>query len=844
MADRTKENILRRMAESLISQKKESLPPKKASGDMEKLIHELMVHQVELEMQNDELRKAQEEIEASRSRYVDIYDFAPVGYFALDEKSVILEANLTGAKLLGTERKRLLKVPFSRFIISEDQDLFREFQRTVFRIPGKHSCELGLKRTARDPLWVGLEGVAVEGPDGKLTEVRLILSDIAERKKAEKEVFRLNAELEAKVTERTAQLEAANKALKDQIARQEQAEEETRRSEREFRGIFELSSVGMAERDAATGQRLHVNQRLCEMTGYSAEELLNGEQVKLTHPDDWQRDQEVRAPVLKGESDTWIIEKRYVRKNGGVIWVLVNGNLIRDSSGRPLRTVAVIQDITERKHVEQTLRESQNLLRAVMETTSDPVYVKDRQSRILMCNPALEKVAGRPAAQIIGRTDSEYYDDLAIGQTLRENDLRVMESGRSQTTEEIAKTPDGLRTFISNKAPYRSHSGEIIGIVGISHDITERKRAEEGLRKSEAKYRHLFQNIQELVMVGEVQRDDSGHIVGRRLRDANPAVLRAMGVSSVDEIRGKTPSEVAGKNWSEWQLPLVQKAMDTGQVQVQEVYRPESGQHYITSAVRLDADTYLGTAWDITECKRAEEVLRRAKDELEVRVQERTEELLKSQQRLQQLAFQLLMAQEKERKRVAIELHDGLLSELAATKYLLEGKLMLLERGKLLDLGEFKRVGDTLAIAMKEARRIMNNLHPSVLDELGLIAALKWSCGEYQKSYPHIKVETKIQIAEQDISESIRVVIYRVLQEALNNFARHGEGDLVELSLLSSDGVFAFQIRDNGQGFDLETVQKGLGLESMKERVELSGGRFQIESTIGQGTTIRAVWSS
>jgi signal transduction histidine kinase len=234
--------------------------------------------------------------------------------------------------------------------------------------------------------------------------------------------------------------------------------------------------------------------------------------------------------------------------------------------------------------------------------------------------------------------------------------------------------------------------------------------------------------------------------------------------------------------------------------------------------------------------------LRRSRDELEKGVQDRTEELTKSQNRLQQLSSQLLLAQEKERKRVAIELHDGLLSELAATKYLLEGKIMLLEKGKLSEPGEFRRVVDILASAMKEARRIMNNLHPSVLDEFGLITALNWLSGEYHKSYPHIVVLKKMEVGERDIPDSLKVVIYRVLQEALNNFAKHGKGDRIELSLSKSDNILTLRIQDNGQGFDVEKVQKGLGLESMRERVELSGGEFQIESAIGQGTTIRAIW--
>ncbi len=246
---------------------------------------------------------------------------------------------------------------------------------------------------------------------------------------------------------------------------------------------------------------------------------------------------------------------------------------------------------------------------------------------------------------------------------------------------------------------------------------------------------------------------------------------------------------------------------------------------------------------DITERRRAEEALRRAHDELEIRVQKRTQDLANSQARLQQLASQLLIAQEKERKRVAVELHDGLLSELAAMKFLFEGKLMLLEKGKLDDLSEFKRVSDILATVIKDARGIMNNLHPSVLDELGLIAAINWLSGEYEKSYPHIKVQKQIQASEWEISDGVKFVIFRVLQEALNNFAKHGKGDRVDLLLSKSNCSFALTIRDNGQGFDVEKAQKGVGLESMRERVEISGGEFQIESILGHGTTIRAIWS-
>ena len=164
------------------------------------------------------------------------------------------------------------------------------------------------------------------------------------------------------------------------------------------------------------------------------------------------------------------------------------------------------------------------------------------------------------------------------------------------------------------------------------------------------------------------------------------------------------------------------------------------------------------------ERKRAEETLRKAKDELEVRVQARTEELAKSHQRLQQLASQLLQAQEKERKRVAVELHDSLLSELAAMKYLFEAKVMLLKSGQLTDPNEFNRITDIMQKVIKDARGIMNNLRPSILDEMGLISTIGWLSQEFRKLMATFEFITRWEARENDIPEAIKVVIFWVLR--------------------------------------------------------------------------------
>jgi len=128
------------------------------------------------------------------------------------------------------------------------------------------------------------------------------------------------------------------------------------------------------------------------------------------------------------------------------------------------------------------------------------------------------------------------------------------------------------------------------------------------------------------------------------------------------------------------------------------------------------------------------------------------------------------------------------------------------------------------------------------------LATISWFCREFQKAHPAIRVETKIDVQEDDISNPVKSVIYRVLQEALNNISKHTQTALVNLSLQEKDRAIEFTVQDHGQGFDLNAVlseknyAKGLGLSGMRERTHLSGGSFSIESSKGIGTTIRASW--
>ncbi|MFA5181569.1 MAG: sigma 54-interacting transcriptional regulator [Syntrophales bacterium] len=223
------EGVLREKA-SVVAKKMETMSPK----ETRRLLHELRVHQIELEMQNEELRRAQVELDTSRARYFNLYDLAPVGYFNLSDKGLILEANLTAATLLGVSRETLVKQPLSRFILPEDQDIFYWHRKLLFETDVPQVCEIRILRQDVMPFWARMEATMAREADGA-SVCRTVISDITERKRTEE-------------------------ALES--------------SETRYRRLFETAQDGILIIDGETGQISEVNPFLEEMLGYSHEDFL------------------------------------------------------------------------------------------------------------------------------------------------------------------------------------------------------------------------------------------------------------------------------------------------------------------------------------------------------------------------------------------------------------------------------------------------------------------------------------------------------------------------------------------------------------------------------------------
>ena len=236
------------------------------------------------------------------------------------------------------------------------------------------------------------------------------------------------------------------------------------------------------------------------------------------------------------------------------------------------------------------------------------------------------------------------------------------------------------------------------------------------------------------------------------------------------------------------------------------------------------------------------EALRKRNAELEKAEAQRE----KAEKMLCLLSSQTLAVQENERKRIGRELHDGVCQTLIALKIHMENEFAKFS-GKRTeeDLMRFTGVISRLQEAIAEVRGIVMDLRPSVLDDFGLVAAVNWFCREFPERHANIHIETDIAIEETDIPESQKTVAFRVIQEALNNVARHSRADWARVALRKAGNFLELIIEDNGVGFNPDQNSAyGFGLTGMQERVDMADGGLYVESNEGSGTKVRAVLPS
>jgi PAS domain S-box-containing protein len=489
---------------------------------------------------------------------------------------------------------------------------------------------------------------------------------------------------------------------------------------------------------------------------------------------------------------------------------------VLDATGEVEYLVFSLEDVTKRKRAQEAVEAERQRFNNVLEML--PAYL------VLLTPDHHVPFANRFFRERFGESHGQRCFEYLFG---RSEPCEICESYTVLKTRAPHNWewtgPDGHNYDVSDFPFTDTDDSTLILEMGI--DITERKRAEEALRAAHQYNRSLIEaSVDPLITIS----------ADGKVMDVNRATEIVTGIGRQDLI---------GSDFSDYFTDPEKAREGYQQVFAEGMVRdyPLAIQHtsgkvtdvlYNATLYRNEAGEVQGifaAARDITDRKRAEGALR------------------ESENRLRFLSSQLLSVQENERRRVARELHDGIGQMLTAIKFKVEN--LLQEKGKTrANVKSLEAVLPMIREGMEEARRIQMDLRPSVLDDLGVLAALSWLCRNFEATYSHIHIEKQTHVQEEEVPLLLKTVIYRVSQEALNNVAKHSKADLVRLSLGKLGDRIELSTEDNGKGFDLEEIlsqdrdKRGFGLNSMRERAELSGGAFAIESIKGKGTTIRATW--
>jgi len=513
----------------------------------------------------------------------------------------------------------------------------------------------------------------------------------------------------------------------------------------------------------------------------------------------------------------------------------------------------------ERLRAEDARHESEQRFKAFMDNNPSVAFMKDLSGRYIYVNKPFCTRFNRALDSVFGRTDYDLFP-AAVAAKLRENDAAILASGRTRQIAEAVPTPDGvLRHWLVYKFPIEDAAGRVL-LGGVAIDVTDLKQAEEALRDSEETVRRQF---------GELESIYNSAPVGLAMMDldlryvrVNAQLARGNGVSAAEHA-GKRLRDVIPQLAPQIE-PLYRRVIATGLPIVNfEIHGPAPDDPNVerdwlatySPLKRLDGSV-LGVSTvvqDVTEIKQAQEEIRKARDELELQVAERTASLVQANTNLQHeilerqaaakalraeqlLLRQLLDSQEADRKLIAYEVHDGLVQYVTGAVMHLESVAVTGGR-KPGDLGEdFSLALRLLRDTIQEARRMISGLRPLILDESGVVQAIEYLQGEC-KDGPRVDFEH--DVAFDRLSPLVEGAIFRICQQALNNATKHSKSKVIRIQLVQRGDWVRLVVSDQGVGFDpAKITEKMFGLQGIRERTRLLGGQAAIVTAPGRGTQV------
>jgi PAS domain S-box-containing protein len=711
-----------------------------------------------------ELVEANEALRNSESKYRTLVEEIPaITYIAaLDEASTTLYVSPQVEALLGltlADYKANPHMIWQNHLHPDDcERVLAELQRS--RVSGEPlDCEYRMLNHDGETVWFRDKAVVVRNEAGRPLFLQGVMFDITERRQAE-ETMRLQS---------TALESAAN-------------------------------GIVITDRE---GHVLWVNPAFTELTGYELSEVIGKNlRVLKSGQHDEAFYQNLWRTVLSGQ--VWHGEIVNKRKDGSLYTEEMTIAPVRNAAGKITQFVAIKQDITEWKLAEQ----SQQHLAAIVESSEDAIVSGDLDGTISSWNAGAQRLYNYAPEEILGRPVSVLVPRNRRGE-LREILKKLQCGGHIQHFETVRLKKGGIPVDVSiTVSPIKNGAGQVIGISATTHDITERKRAEEALQKSEAQYRALVETTD----TGFVILDREGRVL-----DANAEYVRLAGHRGLDEIRGRSIVEWTAGPDKERNAEGFRTCLKNGHIRNLEVGHVDSHGKVTPVEINATVEKNRGMLRVVTLCRDITE-----RKELEQAVVE---------------------ASSREQRRIGLDLHDGLCQQLTGLGFLWTAIAQREAVRSLLKADEVTKISGLISNAISEAHDLSRALCPVELESGDLGVSLQDLGLSMERLYA-VPCVVRCQRPELLADKTVATHLYRVAQEAISNAIRHGKATRVWVHLVWKKNQLTLRIRDNGSGFSLRRgLKEGIGIRSMKYRAQVIGGSLTIESERGAGTTIACVWT-
>lgn len=746
-----------------------------------------------------ERKRAEAALRESETRFRSLFQDSAIGTVVVTPKGSFVQANQAFCEFLGYSESELL----GKTVVSITHPKDREATAAAIRqalASGPRILRFDKRYLHKDGhvLWGEASATLIcdaeDNPNYFITQVL----DITERKRAEDALQKAHDELEQRVKERTAELAKVNENLDI------------------FRKFAEASSQGFGMGDL-DGRIAYVNPALCRLFGEGKPEDLVGKSFMDHYPEEWRerRKNEV-LPILEREG-RWQGEMPVRGPHGRLIPTLHHIFLMRDEDERPVRRAVVVTDITERKRAEEALRQSEDRYRAVVEDQTEVIARFKADGTLIFVNDVYCRFFAKSRQELLG---SKWHPAaLPEDVPMIEEQLGAISPGNPVVVIEnrVYSGLGDVRWMQFINRGFFDDDGRLTEMQAVGRDITERKRAEEALRQSERRFRNYFD--QGLIGMAVTSLD-------KRWLEVNDRLCEMLGYSR-EELTRTNWTAITHPDDVEPNLrvfnPLLAGEIEHFTLNKRYLKRDGSIVHttIYTRAFRKEdgtIDHIITLIEDITARKQAEKALERERQSL----------------------WRMLQASDHERQTISYEIHDGLAQYLAAAIMQFQSHEALRENSPDVAKKAYETAVELVRQSHSEARRLISEVRPPVIDENGLETAISHLVHE-QRRHGGPKIECLSSVQFGRLPPILENALYRIAQEALTNACKHSESKKVTVTMTQEGQEVRLEVQDWGIGFDPEAVGEGhFGLEGIRQRVRLLGGRLNVESK-DPGTLVQVV---